>query len=476
MRMNATVPALAWARSEFGQARLGDARRTERLVAMGACACDAPSGTVSDVFHTDKEREGAYDLLENEQVEAAAIVAATARATAERCRGLPFVYVAVDGTSLSLVDLAGEKDFGAVGTNEHGRRGLKVVDALAVDPYGVPLGWLALNYWARSNAPGARPRKGTHARQARPVEDKETYRWIEAIRSSRAVLDAVAVRGWFQLDREADGRDMLLELSASDHYWTVRSSADRSIEIEGGDTGRLREELAREPALGSYSLEVSGKSNRRARTANMVVRVARVKLRLRDRRKDRVTVLEVTSVWAREEGTTPAGERPIDWLLHTNFPVSTFEDARRVVLGYAQRWRVEEGHKSWKSGVCNVEQTQLRSAAAVQKWATILAAVAARIERLKRLARAQPAAPASVDLTPVEIRALLLLKRRFKKRNERVPDAMPTMAQAVLWIAELGGYTGKSSGGPPGATTIRRGLDRLGPAAQMLGIIEEAGR
>jgi hypothetical protein len=45
---------------------------------------------------------------------------------------------------------------------------------------------------------------------------------------------------------------------------------------------------------------------------------------------------------------------------------------------------------------------------------------------------------------------------------------MPTIAQATLWIAQLGGYTGKSSGGPPGSITIKRGLDRLRPAALLL--------
>jgi len=35
-------------------------------------------------------------------------------------------------------------------------------------------------------------------------------------------------------------------------------------------------------------------------------------------------------------------------------------------------------------------------------------------------------------------------------------------------IADIGGYTGKSSGGPPGPTVIARGLERLGVAAQVV--------
>ena len=100
--------------------------------------------------------------------------------------------------------------------------------------------------------------------------------------------------------------------------------------------------------------------------------------------------------------------------------------------------------------------------------------MALRIERIKHLARTEPELPASVELTHHEIQALIHLKRIDKKRNETIPSAMPTLAQAVIWIAEMGGYTGKSSGGPPGSITIRRGLDRLRPAAKLLKVLQPA--
>ena len=133
-----------------------------------------------------------------------------------------------------------------------------------------------------------------------------------------------------------------------------------------------------------------------------------------------------------------------------------------IQFGWAMLFSVlEEFHRTWKTGGCKVEDTQLRSRDAVIRWATILAVVAARIERLKRLGRQQPERPASDELSAVEIEVLLVLKRRQKKRTEHVPDGVPTMAQATRWIADLGGYTGKSSGGPPGSITIGRGLERL---------------
>jgi len=130
-------------------------------------------------------------------------------------------------------------------------------------------------------------------------------------------------------------------------------------------------------------------------------------------------------------------------------------------------------HRTWKNGGCHVEATQLHSEAAVKKWATLLFTVAARTERLKMLARSSPDEPASVELSPYEVRALLLLKRRQKKRTEVVPDATPSIGQAVRWIADLGGYTGKSSGGPPGSVTIGRGFARVLNAAELLMALDE---
>lgn len=431
---------------------------------MGAAAVERPSGKVAAVFRSDREREGAYDLLESEQVAPEEITRGIVVATIARAAGLPFVFVPVDGSSVTVVDRTGERDLGNVGSDTKGARGAKLVDALAVDPEGTVLGWLALTLWARSPHRKVPPRD-THARRARALEDKETRYWVQSVQAAREALDEAGLRGWFQIDREGDGRDLLLTLQGSGHWWTVRGNADRSIELDGGDTGRLRAQLMTGSVAGRYELPVTARPGRRARLARMVVCVAQVVLRLRDKKTSRITRLPVTVVWAREEGTTPAGEDPIDWLLYTNRAVETFEDAKLVLYGYAQRWRVEECHRTWKRGECDVESTQLRSFAAVQRWAILLAAVATRIERLKRLARTKPDAGATIELSPLEVRALTMIKF-----EDNAPRPEPTIAQAVAWLAELGGYANKYSGKPPGATVLGRGLRYLRPAAHMLAL------
>lgn len=185
--------------------------------------------------------------------------------------------------------------------------------------------------------------------------------------------------------------------------------------------------------------------------------------------------VELHAVLVEELGEPPVGEEPISWLLLTNMAVESFDDARLVVYGYSQRWRVEEFHKAWKS-VCRVEDSQLE-VLAFKVWATILASVAMRIERLKYLARNEPDAAATVELTDVELQAIIALKTDDggPPPKDYSPDKVPTIAQAVRWIAELGGYVGaKRSGGPPGTIVIGRGLQDVQIAARVIAALRGA--
>jgi hypothetical protein len=207
----------------------------------------------------------------------------------------------------------------------------------------------------------------------------------------------------------------------------------------------------------------------------MTLFAAPVSLVLRDKWSKREQVLTVHAVRVLESSTVPSGEKPVEWVLYTNHAVKTLEDILLVINGYSQRWRIEDFFRTWKTGACNVESTQLHDTNHVKIWATMLASVAARIERIKHIARAKPDLPATEEFAEHEIQALVLLKRKRKKKTENIPDGIPTIEQAVLWLAELGGYTGKSSGGPPGSVTIGRGLERLEPAAEMLRVLKENG-
>jgi len=443
-----TTAARAWAYEEFGEAELGDRRRVSRLISLATAAALSPAGTVTAVLHTSAEREGAFRLLENEQVRSTAVAQATHNAAVRRCAGHAWVYVPLDGSSLALTDRIGRRDVGGVGPWYRGGRGLIVSSALAVSPDGTPLGICGQRWWARTARADER-RKPHHAMQ------RETQHGVELLGDlqARFAAEAPGVEPWFQLDRGYDAWPVLLAARDRHLRLTVRAAHSRCVrESRRAPREYLFDAAAAAPLLGSYELEVPGRNGARARRATMAVRARKVTLELKSGSK-RCDYVSMHVVFVKERRT----RQPLHWMLLTTVPVGSLADARAVVDGYAARWRIEEFHRAWKSGVCNVEDTQLRSREAILKWATILSAVAARATRLTYLARERPTTPAIEELSREEIDATVALRR---PKGIKL-GAHPTLAEAVRWIADLGGYTGKSSGGPPGPTVVARGLAKV---------------
>jgi hypothetical protein len=448
-----------WAGEEFGQARLGDARRTARLVRMAAGVARRPGGRVLDVFRSSADRQGAYDFLANERIEADAMLEAMRTAMLRRAQGESECIVVVDGSSLRLKDWKRRKDFGSIGARDKGARGLKVVHALALRRDGTPLGLVDQQWWARSE----------HTRRAdsptRALDAKETRFWVNSIGRATMAFRDQPTRLWFQIDREGDRFHTHKALRDTGQLFTVRSTYAHRRGRQGTRSITLREAARRGKFGGHYEIDVASRFNRPGRKATLTVRTATLTLSFQDSASDESFEQTLNVVEVRECGRLPRGAERIHWRLLTNHAVDSFEQAVAVVRAYSLRWRIEDLHRTWKSGACKVEQMQLRSVAHATKWAIVLAANAARIERIKHLARNSPDLPASREFTASEIKATRLMKRKYKKRTETIPDTMPTVGQMTLWLAELGGYTGKSSGGPPGSITIRRGLDFILPIA-----------
>jgi hypothetical protein len=61
---------------------------------------------------------------------------------------------------------------------------------------------------------------------------------------------------------------------------------------------------------------------------------------------------------------------------------------------------------------------------------------------------------------------------RIHKSN-RLLDTVPTVHQAVRWIAQLGGFLGRKSDGEPGVTTLWRGWQRLQDVAATWYLVKE---
>lgn len=448
-----------WAHDEFAHAALPDLRLKRRLCAIAASILARPGSKMTQVLSTSAEREAAYRFMKNESVESKEIGLASTVATLRRAGQQALLYVPIDGTSLNFTDRKDSKGLGIIGARNKGAHGINVMSAIGVDQNGVPLGLLEQAYWTRvqrSTAP-AEP-----APDRRPVEEKETRHWLDTMSAVRAHRDehAPGLQLWFQLDRGADANVVLREAIGSDDWLTVRSSVERRIRSTDDEPRYLQETLLEAEPVGEYTLRLKGTTRRKKRTAQIVVSYINVDLRVSAARP-RDVFLPCSAVLAREVGEVPDGDKPLHWMLLTTRPVSSIDDAMSVLQGYAFRWRCEEFHRAWKSGCCDIESSQLSSVERIERLARIAAAVALRVISLAYSARFVRDDSAAGHFHPTELMALRLsaLKYRWVRSAPNITEL--TVAQAVDWLARLGGYVGRPSGGPPGQITIRRGLERL---------------
>jgi hypothetical protein len=414
-----------------------------------------PAGKLTQVFSRSDQLLGAFRFIESEHISPQALAASAHLAAARRSRCLDCVLVAVDQTDLRLIDPRRTKGLGQVGSTCAHARGLQVLNALCLRPDGVPLGLVGQQYWSRH----PQPRLSSQRRRRIPVEHKETQLWLQSVQDADQLLAQYApcTRPWYQLDRGADAWPMLLLAQQLRGWITVRAAWDRRLwRQSAGEQSYLWETLGAQEPHGSYLLQVPAGYKRPERTAVMQVRVAQVDLDLKSHAPKKHYRTPMTAVLVREEAPPPGAE-PIQWMLLSTYPVLTLQDAYQVVFAYSQRWKIEEFHRLWKSGACDVEATQLSTGTRIQKWAVLLSSVAVRIQRLTMLARQQPELPATAELEQGLIDAAIVATEQTKWKVGQGPP----LGQVVLWIAQIGGYTGKSSGGPPGALVLSRGLKRL---------------
>lgn len=437
---------------------------------MAARLEEQPAGTVTGVYPQGAEREGAYRLLENGRVDAEALERARNLGCASRMEELGGVFlVPLDKTSIQLSDREGVRDFGSVGNRRYDKRGVQALTALALDAEGAPLGVLYQEMWARGETqspprrPGHRSRK--RDRDRRPPEARESMRWVDAMRAAHALAQqhAPSARLWFQLDREGDfwGVHQLVDELGADA--TVRMLRNHVVRDADRRKAPLMTWLKEQPLAAWFQLTLAAHDGRPQRVARLSLRWGTAWLRL-SLPGGRTRWVSRTFVYV-DEPHRPRAHNRIQWLLATTARVRNVDEALRVVDAYKRRWRIEDFHRAWKSGCCNIESSQLQSLGAFRRWSIFTSSMAARAEHIKHYAREYPDAPATLVYTQEEIDAMIdwRLCETPKARTPYKPGDVPRLTEMTRWVGELGGYMKSSKAPPPGVVTLSRGLARLGP-------------
>jgi hypothetical protein len=435
-----------WVAAETQSADLGDERLNRRLELVLRGIAGQPEKSIPAALGGWGETQAAYRFLDNEKVTPEKVLSPHRQASLERVRQHPVVLCVEDTTELDFTSKPQTEGLGPL--NYEGTRGIHVHPMLGVTPEGLCLGVLDFCRWVRD--PEDHGGKDRKHRLARPLEEKESLRWVEGIEKVQELQGQVGeTRLVYVADRDSDLFELFEAAEQGRADWLIRAAQDRAV--VGG--GLIWAKVGQSPSLGEVEFDLSPARGRRARRVVQSLHAARVQLRPPYRPDKKLKAVEVTAILAREDNP-PAGEDPIDWLLLSNLPVESFEDAHEKIRWYLCRWQIEVFFRILKSG-CKVEQLQLQSRERIEVALALYLIVAWRVLFLSRLGRTVPDLSCEAAFAPQEWKAVYIVSKRKKP-----PATPPRLLEVLVLVAALGGFLARKGDGPPGPKAIWIGLQR----------------
>ena len=446
---------------EFDGVSLGDSRLEERLRRIVALTSVCPSDSFPEQMESVADREALYRFLSNSRVTLDSLLSGHVRQTHERIGECALVRVVHD---TSTFHFPGERS--GLGRIRGGAKGFlgHVALAVAANETCEPLGVLGVCPFIHEDAEahsGMTQGERVRATRAKPRDARESSRWEKlAVVVSSALPEGV--RALHIMDQEADDYDLLAELQKEKLGFVVRGCPTRQTTDAGLGA---KEVLAKNPATVFRTVSLNPRSKQKQVTSRgghpaRAERMATLKLRwgqitIQRRQYSRRDIREV-SFWAVHvfEPKPPKDEEPIEWMLFTSEPVNTLDEATAVVDHYRARWIIEEYFKALKTG-CSFEKRQLTSFEGLVRALSIFVPMAWHLLVLRHFGRLSESGPAN---RLFDREQLLLLRALLKKRRYAFP-VEPTLRDAMLSIAALGGHI--KNNGNPGWLVLGRGFTRF---------------
>jgi hypothetical protein len=452
---------------EVRGAQFGDRRLTKRLGKIIDRFGAKPNMSIPAAMNGRAEMEAAYRFFDNPKVTPDAILEPHRAATYERIRQTSVVLLVQDTTELDLT--RPQQQVGGTGPIEcESRCGVFYHPLIAFDGEGLALGTVWSKSWAREEiATELTTAEKEKNRKQKPIEEKESLRWLEGVGAAREVAEACPETECICVaDSEADIYELFVEPRTTRHqkklHLLVRACQDRALNDR---EEHLLKAVRKTPCLYRYGVDVSSRvpktsietrkrrTQRDARIAEVEVRATTVTLRppyRHDRKLPEVTL----SIVLVEERTPPEGQEPIQWLLITTLPIETAEQVKLIVQYYCIRWQIEVYFRTLKSG-CRVEARYFERLGRLLNCLAVYSIVAWKVLYLCRLSRECPDLACDVVFTPSEWRSVYMAVRQ-----KEPPETPPTLNEIIRMIASLGGYVIRKST-QPGTQTLWLGLQRL---------------
>lgn len=451
-----------------------DNRLNKRANKMLGSIIESCNLVINRCCGTLTEKIGTYRMLNNDKIEESAIK----RQLYENCARhvtCKHVLCIQDTSEINFTSKQGrigkdDPDIGPVSRNSDS--GFYLHPMLAIDATShVPLGFTAVKTWNRHRDKLDKKERAYHRQ---PVEEKESYRWIEVALESLASLPG-DTRQTVIADREGDIYELFHLLPGPRCDLLIRSSSNRVL---AGENSLLLEYMQSLPVAYSYQLEVKGNHSRQNRLAIMDLRYAKVEIKKpADLKGDYPPCISLACIHVVEQAqSVPAGESPVEWRLLTTHAVESVEDALQCVEWYKLRWYIEEIFRLLKSEGMNIEQAQLASGSSLKKLTLIGLIAAWHIMTLKlALDRQEEDTPAAILFTPPQVELLMLLARKVEGNTskQKSPFKQNSLPWAAWIIARLAGWSGYDCHGKAGYTTLKRGYQDFRAKYQVFELVKD---
>jgi hypothetical protein len=325
---------------------------------------------------------------------------------------------------------------------------------------------LHYRFWPRPEEPVG------HLRAQRPIEEKESYRWLlgyeVACEVQRCCPETLGVS---VADREGDIHAWFLDAAQraeeEQAAFVIRAKCKRRVAAQPQDP-YLGEALREAPVLGQTRVEVSEQGGRTARQARLTVWTQAVTFKRRRRRGGNLPPVGVQVVYGKED-SPPPGEAPLEWRWLTNLSVDDFPTAELILHWYRARWEIALYFRLLKQG-CQIEKLRVEAPERVERGIAVDMIIAWRLHYLTPVARAYPLAPCTAVFEVKEGQTIYLLQKQ--KRPPQKPPPLRTMTRR---LAQLGGFLARKGDGEPGVETIWRGYREMMRAVRTLKIARAVG-
>ena len=404
---------------------------------------------------------GYYRLINNNRVKEEQIIAGIQKSSLDFCQEGGHYLAIQDTSAMSYRHHKDRIKAGSLGwiANNEKDLGFFFHPTLVIEAsMESKIGFGHIELWSRKKEALHRDKREY---KKQPIEDKESWRWIESVRKTRQMVPPSAELTFIQ-DREGDIFELFQQAQGNNKV-IVRSRDNRRLENQ---ELKLFEYLYNLPPAGCFTLKVRGdiRLNRTTRKAEIELRFAPVSLKAPSRLK-KASSQKVWAVFAKEkEESVPLGEEPLCWYLLTTHEVKGVQQAEQIVFWYSQRWYIETLFRVLKSQGLGLEQSELEDGAALRRLTLLSLPAALNIMQLWLVQKEAPkhtSLPSNYDQQ--QLKCLEQLNKQLQGNTEKLSNPNPanTMAWIAWIIARLGGWSGYSSQRPPGVITLIRGYRRF---------------